>query len=163
MNVLPKTRKARVRLLVLLAALLAVVTYFVAIPYAYYCGYEPREGDIIFQSLPRASELVVAIEGVTGSTFSHCGVVVRKGDAWFVTEALGAVHDTPLFGFVLRGRGRHFAVYRLTEEHREDARAFVKALKAYRGRPYDCRYRLDDEYIYSRISQISTCSWRAIL
>ena len=38
--------------------------------------YQPREGDIIFQSLPKM-DLVLAIEGCTESKFSHCGVVIK--------------------------------------------------------------------------------------
>ena len=54
-----------------------------------------QEGDILFQSLPK-NPVVVAIEGVTESDFSHCGIVVKREDDWHVLEAIGPVKETPL-------------------------------------------------------------------
>src|SRR4051794_6901417 len=51
-------------------------------------SYAPREGDLVFQSLPH-NPLVDAIEGVSKSPLSHCGIVVKQGDQWYVLEALG--------------------------------------------------------------------------
>ena len=52
--------------------------------------YAVQEGDILFQPLPHGA-LVDAIEGVSVSIYSHCGIVVRKDGAWFVLEAIGDV------------------------------------------------------------------------
>jgi hypothetical protein len=40
-------------------------------------GYQPREGDIIFQSLASGA-LAEAIEGTTQSSYSHCGIVTSR-------------------------------------------------------------------------------------
>src|SRR5262245_61462109 len=74
--------------------------------------YSPQEGDIIFQSLS-GSELTDMIEGATGSRFSHCGIVVRRGDKWMVLEAIGPVKETVLSNWIQRGSGAEFAAYRL--------------------------------------------------
>ena len=109
--------------------------------------YEPREGDILFQSLPR-NELVKAIEGVSRSEFSHCGIVAKKGTKWVVIEALGSVEETSLASWKKRGRNGRFWAYRFRPELSEKIPEIVAATRTYLGRPYDVRYRFDDEYIY---------------
>ena len=115
--------------------------------YAGYLKYEPREGDVIFQSLPHGP-VVWAIEGVTKSPYSRCGIVAKKGAQWIVYEAYDGVAATPLKTFLFRGRGGGFVVYRLRDEYREHIPQTLKCCEDYLGRPYDIRYRLDDEKIY---------------
>ena len=91
---------------------LAVIAFVFGPAYVAYWKYSPQEGDIIFQSLPR-SRLVNAIEGVTQSPYSHCGIVSKQDDAWVVYEAYRNVEVTPLKEFIFRGRNQGFAVYRL--------------------------------------------------
>lgn len=128
--------------------------------------YEPVEGDLIFQSLPR-TPLVEAIEGSSGSPFSHCGIVRRSataadsagkssktggnsstGRSWLVLEAIGPVKETPLAEWVSQGRGQGFAVFRLKQPWQGKIPAFLKAAETYKGRPYDIHYDMDDERIY---------------
>jgi hypothetical protein len=115
--------------------------------YAGYLKYEPKEGDVIFQSLPHGS-VVWAIEGVTGSPYSHCGIVCSRNGQWIVYEAYRGVSATPLRTFLLRGRGGGFAVYRLREQYRGHIPETLRCCEKYLGRPYDIRYRMDDEKIY---------------
>lgn len=110
-------------------------------------SYRPQEGDVLFQSLPH-SPLVDAIEGVSGSPFSHCGIVGLENGEWVVYEAYRRVETTPLRTFLFRGRNQAFAVYRLKAEARPFIPSTLVAAKAFLGRPYDVRYRLDDERIY---------------
>ena len=100
--------------------------------------YTPEVGDIIFQSLPR-NAVVDAIEGATGSPYSHCGIVVRNRTGLHVLEALGTVHETPLKLWVGRGRGRAFDVFRFKPVYRNCIPEFIEAAQKYRGRPYDIR------------------------
>ena len=109
--------------------------------------YEPREGDVIFQSLPHGP-VVWAIEGVTRSPYSHCGIVGREDGQWIVYEAIGKVRITPLEAYLERGRGGGFAVYRLKDEFAGHIPATLECCRTYLGRPYDIRYQLDDEKIY---------------
>ena len=110
-------------------------------------AYQPKEGDLYFQSLPR-NAVVNAIEGASESPYSHCGILVRKGDEWFVLEASGPVMETPLAKWITQARDRHYEVFRLEAEHERNITAFIKAARKYMGRPYDIRYRMDDEKIY---------------
>lgn len=114
---------------------------------AAFLRYEPAEGDVVFQSLPHGP-VVWAIEGVTGSPYSHCGIVARRDGRWVVYEAYGDVSETPLRTFLFRGRGGGFVVYRLRPEHRGHIPQTLECCTGYLGRPYDIRYRLDDEKIY---------------
>ena len=77
--------------------------------------YSPREGDLVFQSLPQ-DDLVKMIEGSTHSAYSHCGIVVKDGSGWAVLEAVGPVKETGLGEWIGRGRAQAFAVYRLKAE-----------------------------------------------
>ena len=110
-------------------------------------AYQPKEGDLYFQSLPR-NAVVNAIEGASDSPYSHCGILVRKGDAWFILEAIGPVRETPLAKWINQARDRHYDVFRLEAEPERNIPAFIKAARKYMGRPYDIRYRMDDEKIY---------------
>ncbi len=112
-------------------------------------AYEPRAGDVLFQALPKTVDLVVAIEGVTKSNYSHCGVVIKAKDGnWRVFESIGNVGSVPLRKWVARGRKAKFAAFRLKPEHNADLPAFLAVLPKYAGRPYDFRYRMDDRFIY---------------
>lgn len=115
--------------------------------YVAFLKYVPREGDILFQSLPH-SQLVNAIEGATGSSFSHCGIVSKQDGQWLVYEAYRGVATTPLREFVFRGRDRGFAVYRLKDAQQQHISATIARVQSYLGRPYDVRYRMEDDAIY---------------
>ncbi len=114
--------------------------------YAYW-SYAPQEGDILFQSLPH-SPLVNAIEGGSQSPYSHCGIVAKSEGDWVVYEAYRNVEVTPLREFLARGREGGFAVYRLKPAHQPCVPALLEQVRSYLGRPYDVRYRMDDEAIY---------------
>ena len=108
--------------------------------------YEPQTGDILFQSLPR-NALVDAIEGMTGSRYSHCGIVDRRDGAWVVIEALGTVHATPLGEWMRRGHSAGVAAYRYDLDAVQTAR-LLTAIQAFDGVPYDIHYAPDDARIY---------------
>lgn len=112
-----------------------------------YWTYTPQDGDVLFQSLPHQS-VVDAIEGGTDSAFSHCGIVAQVDGKWVVYEALGQVRATPLYDFLLRGRERGFAVYRWKGDEQSHVPGILGRARAMLGRPYDSRYRMDDEKIY---------------
>ena len=124
-------------------------------------GYQPAEGDILFQSLPNPAgmDLVDAIEGTTGSPYSHCGMVFQEGGEWKVIEAIGPVKITPLKSYVARGRGGKVWAYRLDEASRKHVPAALAAMKQDLGKPYDPRYRFDDEAIYC--SELIWRGWKA--
>ena len=152
MNILPRTRGALIRFLIL-AALMVVLGVVYWRPFARmmsmspvtyrYFAYQPQEGDIVFQSLPH-TDLVDAIEGITHSPYSHCGVVLHndKGQ-WVVIESVVNVHETPLILWEAQGRGAAFDAYRLDLKYAPMIPEFKKALLTYLGCPYNFDYDLD--------------------
>lgn len=114
-------------------------------PWYKFKNYLPQDGDLVFQSLPQ-NDLVLAIEGISESPYSHCGIVVYKDDSWMVLEAIGPVKYTPLYEWVKRGRNAAFAVYRFKKD--SETNSFISEAEKYLGKPYDVRYRFDDEKIY---------------
>ena len=129
--------------LVLLFTIALTITK--VLPWYEFKRYEPQNGDLIFQSLP-PNDLVLAIEGISESPYSHCGIVVKKDDSWMVLEAIGPVKYTPLYEWVQRGRKEAFTAYRLKE--RVKIEEFILEAEKFLGKPYDVRYRFDDEKIY---------------
>jgi hypothetical protein len=110
-------------------------------------GYAIQEGDILFQSLPHGP-LVDAIEGMSASPYSHCGLVERRGHSWYVVEAIGPVKETPLGRWIDRGRLGHVAAYRLRSDLAEQSPKIIARARRYLGRPYDIHYEFDDAKIY---------------
>ena len=109
--------------------------------------YEPREGDVVFQSLGGAP-LKELIEGATESKFSHCGMVVRRSGQWRVIEAVGPVREITLRSWISRGVKGDFAAFRLDQSYVEKIPAMVAEARKFLGRPYDFQFRFDDEKIY---------------
>jgi len=124
-------------------------------------SYQPTEGDILFQSLPNPAgmDLVDAIEGSTNSPYSHCGMVFQEGGDWKVIEAIGPVKITPLKEYVSRGRGGKVWAYRLDESDRKHVPAALAAMRDDLGKPYDPRYRFDDDAIYC--SELIWRGWKS--
>ncbi len=148
MKLLPRGRWAWIRFGVVMALLIAVGVKFHVYGLAHLATYSPREGDVVFQSLPRG-DLVDAIEGITNSPFSHCGVVMKNADGrWVVHEAIGVVRETPLHLWIVRGRGGRIDAWRWKEMDGKDARLLLAALNRYSGRHYDYRYAPGDDEIY---------------
>ncbi len=148
MKLLPRGKWAWIRLGVVLSLLVAAVLKFHVYGLAHLALYSPREGDVVFQSLPRG-DLVEAIEGITDSPFSHCGVVMKNADGdWVVHEAIGVVRETPLHLWVVRGRGARVDAWRWSEMAGRDAAPLRAALEKYSGRHYDYRYAPGDDEIY---------------
>lgn len=140
--------KKKRRLFLPVLPLLAAAGWFYADPgIRQFLGYEPQEGDFVFQSLPPV-ELVRAIEGITQSPYSHVGMIVKKDNSWYVRESLVTVHDTPLRLWFLQGRRCQFNVYRLKPELQKNVPGMVSASEKYLGRLYDYRYQMDDEPMY---------------
>jgi len=109
-----------------------------------------RDGDLIFQeSRSSQSEMVRAL---TGSRWTHMGVVVLQPNGPFVFEAVSPVKHTPLRDWIKRGRGQRYVVKRLRDA---DTRLTPQVLAAMRklgaswlGHPYDLRFRWDDQALY---------------
>ncbi len=110
-------------------------------------SYLPHAGDLVFQSLPH-NEVIDAIEGASGSPYSHCGIVVDVDGDWKVLEAVGPVKETPLAEWIAQGRERKLAVHRLKPKFRRHIPKMIEGARRFLGKPYDIQYELDDAKIY---------------
>jgi hypothetical protein len=144
---LPSSRAGIVRLGLCLALFVVVVACTRPDRAVRYLASDKREGDIVFQSLPH-NDLTDAIEGITGSPWSHCGVLVQRDGKWFVAEAIGTVRCTPLTQWVMRGRGCVVESYRLVQPPVDLAERLRDGLQPLMGRMYDYRYAPGDDEIY---------------
>jgi Orthopoxvirus protein of unknown function (DUF830). len=109
---------------------------------------ELAEGDIIFQS--NISPQCKAIELATHSKYSHCGMLFKKGNDWYVWEAIQPVTQTRLEEWVLRGN-KHFVVKRLIADSLITSTVIKKMQDAgskYMGRQYDSYFEWSDDRIY---------------
>lgn len=152
MKFLPDSKASKIRASVVFAIFLGVCFYRNVFSLFQLWVYQPHEGDILFQSLPHG-ELVDAIEGVTLSPWSHCGILMKIDGRWQVVESIVRVRRTPLALWIMRGRSGHFEVYRPTSAVALPTTAsfhdsLISALDAYMGRPYDFRYAPEDGEIY---------------
>lgn len=106
-----------------------------------------REGDIVFSSSERGQgEAIIA---ATGSTHTHCGIVVRRDGRLVVLEAVQPVGVVSLEAFIARGKPERFLARRLKTP---PDLAKLKAASAWGesqiGRNYDARFLWGDEQLY---------------
>jgi hypothetical protein len=109
-----------------------------------------RDGDLIFhESTSRQSEMVRAL---TRSRWTHMGVVFNGPSGAVVLEAVSPVRWTSVDKWIARGKDRLFVVKRLRDaESRLDPATLAKMRtlgSSWLGRPYDLRFRWDDEALY---------------
>lgn len=109
-----------------------------------------QEGDLIFHaSLSGQSK---AIQLATHSKYSHCGVIYRQNDQFYVLEAVQPVKLTPIDEWIARGEDGHFVIKRLKNaaqiltpetlgKMRTIGRAFI-------GKSYDLNFEWSDDNMY---------------
>ncbi len=97
-----------------------------------------REGDFIFQHLP--ARLTRVIADVTNSQYSHCGIIIKKVDGFYVLEAIGPVKETPLQEWIDRGVGHRITIVRLKEQYRNQIPKIIQAARQFMYAPYDIQY-----------------------
>jgi len=113
-------------------------------------AYEPKEGDILFQTSTSSQSL--AIQLVTKSPITHCGILqIRNGKA-MVLEAIGPVCLTPMNEWIARGKGGTVWVKRLENADTlltSDAISAMREVgREYMGRAYDPLFEWSDKTIY---------------
>ncbi len=105
-----------------------------------------QNGDVVLQA--STSERSALIRKASRSQYSHVGVVERAKDGVFVLEAVQPVSRTPLATWVKRGEGAWVTVLRPKGLDAAARNRVVAAAKRELGKPYDARYRWDDERLY---------------
>ena len=113
-------------------------------------GYEPRNGDIVFQTSRSSQSL--AIQLATKSPYSHMGIVyVRDGEP-LVFEDVQPVKLTPLRTWIERGEGEHFVAKRLRDAEArltsETLQRMLAAGEQLTGKDYDLYFEWSDDRIY---------------
>lgn len=105
-----------------------------------------QSGDVVLQT-SRSSRSAL-IRRASDSPYSHVGVVERAKDGVFVIEAVQPVSRTPLSKWVKRGQGGTVTVLRPKGLDAAARAKVVAEAKRQLGKPYDARYRWDDDALY---------------
>jgi hypothetical protein len=109
-----------------------------------------NDGDIVFhKSLSSQSE---AISLATHSEYTHCGIVYKIGNEYFIYEAIEPVKLTPFQEWMGKGKGGDYVVKRLTNASEILTPAALQKLKLagdrYKGKHYDSYFEWTDDKIY---------------
>lgn len=109
-----------------------------------------REGDIIFQT--SASGQSLAIQLATHSPFSHCGIILKKGNELMVFEAVQPVKFTPIDQWIERGDDHYYVLKRLhhADSILDDATLLEmhSFAKQNTGKEYDLPFEWTDKKMY---------------
>ncbi|MBK8703658.1 MAG: YiiX family permuted papain-like enzyme [Saprospiraceae bacterium] len=111
---------------------------------------EIQNGDLIFQtSLSGQSK---AIQLATKSKYSHCGLIYKDGNDFFVFEAVQPVKRTPLDKWIARGQDGNYVIKRLKNAYQVLTSATLIKMKQvgdkFNGKNYDLTFEWSDDKIY---------------
>jgi uncharacterized protein YycO len=111
---------------------------------------EIKNGDLIFQtSLSGQSK---AIQLATKSTYSHCGLIYKDGNDFYVFEAVQPVKYTPLDNWIARGQDGKYVIKRLKNADQVLTSAALTKMKQvgdqFNGKNYDLTFEWSDDKIY---------------
>ncbi|MBB5634266.1 hypothetical protein HDE68_000151 [Pedobacter cryoconitis] len=109
-----------------------------------------REGDLIFQTSLSAQSK--AIQLATKSKYSHCGIIFKDKNGYYVLEAISKVKRTPLAQWIARGKEKSFVIKRLKNADQVlQPEVLVKMKRAgqyFSGKNYDLTFEWSDDQIY---------------
>jgi hypothetical protein len=112
--------------------------------------YHPKNGDIVFHESKSSQSRAIQI--VTGSRYSHMGVIRLVDGRPFVFEAIGHVTSTPLDQWATRGRNGHLVVKRLRNADEmldeQALRSMFEIGASMKGAPYDLHFEWSDDRVY---------------
>jgi hypothetical protein len=110
-----------------------------------------RDGDIVFVSNGSFDE-GKAIQLVSKSPMTHCGVLFKEGNDWMVYEAVQPVKKTPLKDFHKTDNGETYAVRRLKNADevltKDTLDTLHKALQKNEGKDYDHLFGWGNDKMY---------------
>lgn len=111
---------------------------------------EIKNGDLIFQtSLSGQSK---AIQLATKSKYSHCGLIYKDGNEFYVFEAVQPVKQTPLDKWIARGKDGKYVIKRLKNADQVLTSATLQKMKQvgdkFNGKNYDLTFEWSDDKIY---------------
>lgn len=111
---------------------------------------EIKDGDLIFQtSLSGQSK---AVQLATKSKYSHCGIIYKEGNKFYVFEAIQPVKRTPLNQWIARGQHGKYVIKRLKNADQvltlETLKKMKQAGDQFKGKNYDLTFEWSDDKIY---------------
>ncbi len=111
---------------------------------------EIKNGDLIFQtSLSRQSK---AIQLATKSKYSHCGLIYKEGNKFYVFEAVQPVKRTTLDKWIARGQDGKYVIKRLKNADQfltpEALRKMKQVGNQFNGKNYDLTFEWSDDKMY---------------
>ncbi len=111
---------------------------------------EIKNGDLIFQtSLSGQSK---AIQLATKSKYSHCGLIYKDGNEFYVFEAVQPVKRTPLDKWIARGQDGKYVIKRLKNADQVLTPTTLTKMKQvgdqFNGKNYDLTFEWSDDKIY---------------
>jgi uncharacterized protein YycO len=111
---------------------------------------EIKNGDLIFQtSLSGQSK---AIQLATKSKYSHCGLIYKDGNEFYVFEAVQPVKRTPLDKWIARGKDGKYVIKRLKNADQVLTPSTLTKMKQvgdqFNGKNYDLTFEWSDDKIY---------------
>jgi Permuted papain-like amidase enzyme, YaeF/YiiX, C92 family len=109
-----------------------------------------KNGDLIFHtSLSGQSK---AIQLATKSKYSHCGIIFKDGENFYVFEAIEPVQRTLLSDWIKRGKDGKYVIKRLKKADEVLTPAVLTKMKQIgdqmKGKHYDLTFEWSDEKIY---------------
>lgn len=109
-----------------------------------------RNGDIIFQE--SLSSQCIAIQKATKSKYSHCGIIYKAGEEYYVYEAVQPVKSTPMDKWIARGKNGHYVIKRLKNADELLTPAVLDMMKKegnkFIRKNYDLTFEWSDDKIY---------------
>jgi hypothetical protein len=108
-----------------------------------------KDGDIVFQISEFGQGK--AIQLATHSRYTHCGIVFKENNTYYVYEAVQPVKRTPLKEWVLNGSDNYFIARRLKDKETITPAVISKMKQKYKefeGKNYDLYFGWSDERIY---------------
>jgi uncharacterized protein YycO len=111
---------------------------------------EIHNADIIFQT--SVSQQSQALQLATKSKYSHCGIIYKNGNDYFVFEAVQPVKLTPLSEWIDRGQNGHFVIKRLKNAAQVLNSKSIEIMKnegaKFKNKNYDYTFEWNDDKIY---------------
>ena len=111
---------------------------------------EIKNGDLIFQT--SLSDQSKAIQLATKSKYSHCGIIYKEGNEFYVFEAIQPVKRTSLDKWIARGQDGKYVIKRLENADQVLTPAILTKMKKvgdqFIGKNYDLTFEWSDENIY---------------
>lgn len=111
---------------------------------------EFKEGDIVFQTTQSAQ--CKAVQLATHSPYSHCGIVFKEDNKFFVYEAVQPVKITPIDEWIKHGKENKIVVKRLKNADSILTKYVVEKMKVYAkqfmGKNYDIYFEWSNDRIY---------------